>query len=236
VLAILSELLQLRVPGRTAGLDDAAQNLLGIAVGFALSPQWLARLPLRWSRLLPHITLPVVALAALVPWVALADTLHGKARFPVLLAMETELEMTRVRGDEERRRVLHTPLARTPLLAAHWRPPGSGLGVQHFPGDWRGYDQLRIHLHSDREVAVTLRLHDRQHEDLGEPWPDRFNRTLTLEPGWQTLAIDLDEVHQAPSSRTMDMARISQLGLFNLQLENPVVLHLASIELVRSPE
>jgi len=32
------------------------------------------------------------------------------------------------------------------------------------------------------------------------------------------------------------MARMSQLGLFSLQLDAPVVLHLASIELAGSPE
>ncbi len=235
-LAILSELIQLGVPGRMAGPDDALQNLLGIMVGFGLSPHWLARLPLRWSRLLPHLALPVVALAALVPWVALADTLHGKTRFPLLLSMETELEMTRVSGSEDRRRVLSTPLADSPLLAARWYPPGSGLGVQHFPGDWRDYEQLHIRIHSDRAVPVTLRLHDRPHEDMGQPYTDRFNHRLALETGWQTLVIDLEEVSRAPSSRTMDMARMSQLGLFSLQLDAPVVLHLASIELAGSPE
>ena len=236
LLAVLSELIQLGVPGRMAGSGDAAQNLLGIMVGFGLSPQWLARLPLRWSRMLPHLALPVVAVAVLVPWVALADTLHGKVRFPVLLSMETQLEMTRVSGSGDRHRVLNTPLANSPLLAAHWQPPGSGLGLRHFPGDWRDYEQLHIRIHSDRAVPVTLRLHDRQHEDMGKPWPDRFNRRLELEPGWQSLVIDLEEVRQAPASRAMDMARMSQLGLFNLKLEAPVELHLAFIELAGSPE
>lgn len=80
--------------------------------------------------------------------------------------------------------------------------------------DWRGYSRLMIDITNpgDRPLALTLRVHDRAHDNRAS---DRFNRNLLLGPSQrQVIAMPLDEIEQAPAARRMDLSRIAGIILF----------------------
>jgi hypothetical protein len=106
----------------------------------------------------------------------------------------------------------------------------SGSGASRIPHDWRGFDKLvfELHLEGDSELQLTLRIHDRAHN---QRYDDRFNTRIAAKPGWNHIEIPLDSVISAPHGRDMNMAEVIHLGLFATRLDAPRVIHLDYVRL-----
>gem|GEM_PF-4584969 len=216
VLSALSEVLQVFTETRTALLTDWLQNLLGIGLALALSPQLLITIPRRWRPVPVFLAIPIVAIVVLPLWILVADTLHARQQFPVLLTLASPHEVTRI-GSGAPWEV--TPVGDEPgghVLSIRIPEGGGGIGVRHFPEDWRDYDQLRLRIYAPEAFPLTLRVHDALHEGAEQVYNDRFNRRFELQSGWQTLTVRLEDIAGAPVGRTMDLARIRNIGIFNL--------------------
>ncbi|WP_372987103.1 succinyl-CoA synthetase subunit beta [Marinobacter sp.] len=109
----------------------------------------------------------------------------------------------------------------------------SGISLDNLPADWRGYRQLTITLFNPDQEPLTLilRINDVTHDRGDNAYGDRFNTRLVLAPGANTFTINLDEVRNAPASRTMDMANIRRLGLFAVRLPAPRTVYLLDLRL-----
>ncbi len=107
-----------------------------------------------------------------------------------------------------------------------------GLVIDEPYPDWRGYGRLVFDAFSGEAgpTRVVLRIDDDRHDGRYE---DRFNRSLTLRPGWNAVSIPLREVRSAPRGRGMDMARIRRLVLFAVRPTAPFSICLGAMRLER---
>ena len=167
---------------------------------------------------------------------ALLDETMARWQFPLLADFENPLELTRWKGDAQfaldadqaasGRRSLKVSLA-----------PGrySGIALRYFPGNWLGFTALRFSVFNPagQPLRLTCRIHDQLHEKAAQEFRDRFNRTLVIAPGWNDISIPLREVAAAPKGRTMDLARLRQVGIFASRLPEPRAIYLDSVRLVR---
>lgn len=109
----------------------------------------------------------------------------------------------------------------------------SGVMLDNLPADWRDYQTLHLVFHNPepKPLALTLRIHDLHHDRSPQAYNDRFNRRFTLAAGHNEIVIPLNDIHQAPTGRTMDMARIRRLGLFATALPTPRRVYLLDLRL-----
>ncbi|QCF26815.1 succinyl-CoA synthetase subunit beta [Hydrocarboniclastica marina] len=109
----------------------------------------------------------------------------------------------------------------------------SGAFLNRLHGDWSAYRQLNLSLFNPdaTTVSLTLRINDLQHDRGSNAYNDRFNQTITLQPGWNRYEIQLEDVASAPSSRLMDMTRIRRLGLFTSKVQVPRTVFLTDLRL-----
>ncbi|MGB8719066.1 MAG: hypothetical protein WCD46_07125, partial [Desulfobacterales bacterium] len=112
----------------------------------------------------------------------------------------------------------------------------SGVGLKYFPRDWRGYSALEFSVFNPgtAPLALTCRVHDRTHTTARQRYSDRFNRRITIKPGWNDISIALEEIRRAPLTRPMDLSRIDGLGLFSVRLPTPVTVYLDRVRLVKA--
>jgi VanZ family protein len=213
--------------GRTASWEDVLRNLIGLWLGLFWSLPadrrvWLGR-GLASALLLWQ-------LAGLASHAAMH--FHRIQQFPVLSDFEGARDLDAWSGQVER---VNEPVREGRFsLAVH-------LGTQRFSGvrsytlrrDWRGYRELVFELYNplDDELTINLRINDRQHEQAGRRFADRFNRQLNVSPGWNQFRISLEDVRQAPEGRAMNMAEIQQVQLFVHALEQPRTVYLDYIRL-----
>jgi hypothetical protein len=110
----------------------------------------------------------------------------------------------------------------------------SGVALEYFPGDWSGFRALEIEIlnPSPESLDITCRIHDRRHEKGEQRHSDRFNKMYRLQPGWNNLRIDLEEVARAPAGRTMDLGEIRFVGLFATKLPASRTIFIDYVRLV----
>lgn len=226
------ELLQSGV-GRSPDLADLGRDLVGtlLALAWARSGNWELRR--QWA--LRGVATLLLLVCLWPPAVALTDEALARRDFPLLAGFETPFEADRWEGNAQRS-VVAAPAPRSgpALRAVLGTERYAGLFLTAFPGDWRGYSTLAVELHNPmaQPLRLTCRIHDRAHAETAvQAYQDRFNRSVLLQPGWTSLRIELAEVAAAPLGRRLDLGRVAGVGFFAIELEAPVVLHLADLRL-----
>ena len=235
--ALCIECLQFVVKGRAPSLRDLGLSALGAVLVLAFQdfsdrrPRGLPLRPLVRGAAL------ILLVSALVPFArALGDEIRALRQFPVLAEFERPDELSRWYHVNQLRledRVVRSGKhsARIQLSTAKI----SGVTLLHFPGDWRGYARLRFSVYNPLPSPLELhcRLDDRRHRRGRESFADRFNDRFTLRPGWNDLAVSLEEAAAAPRGRRMDMAHIAGFGLFVVERPQAVALYLDGVRLER---
>ncbi len=234
-LGVLTELVQSRFQ-RTPDVGDFGRDMLGAALALAFVSPAAGRLPRAARRVLRLGVFAWLAVQMVPATAALLDEHLAKHQFPVLADFETPLEADRwtgnagfsVTGDHPRkgRRALRVRLGTEQY---------SGVQLVHFPGDWRGYRELAFSAFNPAPEPLVLvcKVFDETHRQRGSPLSDRFNRQITLEPGWNDVEIPLDEIRAAPADRVLDLARVANLSWFSIRLPEPRTFYLDAVELRR---
>ena len=123
---------------------------------------------------------------------------------------------------------------RSALIARVDAVPGPYPGfVVHEPfPDWRGYRSLEIdvYLEDSQPRFFVLRVNDRQHNNDVD---DRFNKTVKIRPGFQTLSFDLEAIEHAPNGRDLQLGQVDGVALFMVNLEAPLTFYLGQMRLRR---
>lgn len=235
VAGLIIECLQFAVNGRRPGMDDLFRNTLGILLVLVFQC-W----PLQESR--QRLCLGVLRAASLVLLCCALWPLFRSVRdedrawreFPVLADFESKGELSRWYHANQLRQeksiVRHGSCsARVQLSTARI----SGVTLLHFPHDWHGYRWLRFSVYNplNGPLELNCRLDDSRHRRTHGPYSDRFNTQLVLRPGWNDLAIDLEEAEKAPKGRRMDMSHIAGFSLFVVQQKAPLALFLDHVRL-----
>lgn len=106
-----------------------------------------------------------------------------------------------------------------------------GFGVYEPTPNWSGYETLAIDLESLEDVPVQLfvRIHDKHHDDH---YTDRFHQQFTVNPGFQTLRLPLQELTQPmKNGRTLDLAKIEGIKWFLVRPTQAIHLRFGNLRL-----
>lgn len=221
-----------------SGGDVSAWDVLRDALGgfIALcrfSP--VSDFPSTRSRRISKTIAASLLVAACLPLLAmLGEEQAARTRFPVLSDFETPFEAGRWKGN--------AAFSRDGSAARHGKAslrmdmdtsPFSGVDLVHFPGDWRGFRFLKMDVlnPSPEDIRLTCRIHDRRHEEGDQRYGDRYNQAFLLPPGWNEIRIDLDEVARAPAGRSLDLGKVSGVGIFATRLPAPRTVFLDHVRL-----
>ncbi len=231
LLSVTIEMVQLTI-GRQASIGDLLNNLLGSLLAlyiFQLRLLLSSRMKLGLVSLLT-----LLLLWSLTPLLSIAaDTAIAHHKHPIIANFETPFEQSR--WDSQ------SPLGiiqrESKQLLAHIDSTEKYPGFTLTPrvSDWRGYAffQFEMYNGSDQIWPLYLRINDRLHSKRGSHYNDRYNREMSLKPGWNRFQINLQQVKQAPIQRTMDMAHISGVTFYfmkespleTIRLDNLVLLN-----------
>ena len=219
LLGELIEILQGLV-GRDDELQDVWDSGVGalLAVGFFSSQ--ICKFT-RWQRYAWRLLALVVFVA--VPWSiwsALADEYFIRREFPVLCDFSTPFELSRWQKNTATIHLQKAGEPEVPSLVVDFLPAMySTVTLKYFYPDWHGYKHIVLDVTNPESAGfrVIVRIHDRWHKRHQYALNDRFNRALLIHPGRQRVAIDMDDVQNAPVSRKMDMRLIEELSLFTMQ-------------------
>lgn len=218
--------------GRSPDLVDLGRDLVGtlLALAWARPSSW----PPGRQLALRVVVLLLGLLCLLPPAIALTDEALARRDFPVLADFETPFELDRWEGNA-RLSIASNPVVRGghALRAVLGTERYAGLFLTAFPGDWRGYRTLAVEVHNPlaQPLRLVCRIHDLAHVQGLQAYNDRFNRSLLLTPGWNSLRIDLAAVAAAPKGRALDLGQVAGVGFFAIELPESVVLHFDALRL-----
>jgi hypothetical protein len=216
-------------------LVDMSRNLLGALTGWAFFSSGLVRRP-PCLRRLARLSVVVLLLVSLLPLLrALADEIAGHRSFPVLAAFDQPFELDRWSGGARYRIANPSFDPGNPMLEILFLTDKySGVALAHFPRDWRGFRYFAFRAYNPEATALEIvcRINDRRHNQEGYRYRDRFNRRLSLPPGWSQIRLSMEEIATAPADRRMDLDDLLQVGLFTISLPSPRTLYLDDVRLL----
>lgn len=105
-----------------------------------------------------------------------------------------------------------------------------GISYSHFWQDWSMYQRLSIDifLASNHPSIATLRINDKEHNTHYE---DRFNYKINLNPGLNSLKIDLRDIQNSPANRLMNLEAMQRIILFETDPTRSKRLYIDNIRL-----
>ena len=224
--------------GRDSSWDDIFHNLCGV---------WLA---LFWGQKLAVsrgmvLCLRVFSILLVMPsfWftVSAAYTdLRMRLQFPLINSFERDYEINQVIGfqlQSARKQVNNYASHGHFSLAVQFGTAKYSVVKWVSPyGDWSQYHYFAMDIYNAESQAfeLTLKIADFQH-DLGRnAVEDRFNRRITIAPGWSFVQIPIDEIRNAPANRVMRMDEISCLELISISLDRPRLIYIDNLRLEKN--
>lgn len=225
--------------GREPSWQDVYHDVLGgLLAVMMLSPQ--RKQLSAAARLLCQLPLLLLLVWGLLPlFRAVVDDFISWQQFPLLSGFETPFEKNRW-GGKSRRRIDQDVVfsgrksLRVELIAGRY----PGVFLNHFPSDWRGYNELRMHLYNPNAVTLELhlRIHDQLHRTFDNLHRDRFNTQVELAPGWNRVLVALPEVVNSPRERELDLQRVAGVGLYAVSLDHPQIIYIDEVRLLTDKE
>lgn len=238
VISLVSEVIQLDLPGRKAEVQDAVHNLIGAVCFLAIRYAFDTNYRPQANRVPRGLLVGAVLFALFVSSWDLIELAwrYGMraAAFPVVVDFDSRwqqpflslprADLTTVPAPREWRSKAGQTVAE--LSFPHERWPG--VTVREPYPDWNGYRTLRVQIFSpnNQVVPLTFRIDDAKHN---QEHRDRFNRTVNIEPGLNDISILLEDVRKAPADREMDLGAVSQIILFTNMPEEPLSLYLSDV-------
>lgn len=222
------------VLGRSPSISDLFLNNVGTIL--ALTFVSLRRSSARSWRTAALFGAALALLAwSLIPILAaLSDEYSASRAFPVLSDFETPFQISRWTSDVElsieREHVRYGNGAmRVPLSTERY----STASLKYFPSDWSGASSLAVSIFNpDPEpLELHLRVHDRWHDDHGQSYDERFNRSFTVLTGWNDLVFPMSDIENGPRYRTLNLSEIRGLSIFSVELPSPRTIFIDQLEL-----
>jgi len=111
----------------------------------------------------------------------------------------------------------------------------SGFTLKHMPKNWKGYSYLLINIFNpdDDNLKINAKITDYEHDLSAQRYNNRYNNNYTLLAGqWNTIKIKLKDIKNSPKNRKLNLAEMSQLGLFTSGLKENKIIYLDAITLI----
>jgi VanZ family protein len=229
----LIELIQIKF-ARLTELGDLWRDFLGCLFGLSFFSDSCKKISKRYLLIIRLTVILLLIIELILPFTAIVDEIVAKKQFPVLSKFETPFESER--WESEKPAIRTSEQVYEGKYACKFNldtTQYSGFTLRYFPGNWEGYDKLHFALFNPltSPLSVTCRIHDWEHIQNKEPYQDRFNRRLLLQPGWNSIQIFLEEVKNAPHNRTMNMKQIMNLCIFATRLSQPLEIYIDDVGL-----
>jgi hypothetical protein len=233
-IAIATELAQ-SLTGRGFGYLDVLRDLAGIVIAAVLyvlldrtaaGTRLVTRPVIRSLLLLLLVSLLFISCYPLGTLVR--DYIGRNKAFPVIMDLRADWADTFIKLQD----ALPAPDACSPGMTGLDLLPASypGVSVTEPVPDWRSYRQLVFTLHnaSAAPVSLVIRVHDRLHD---QSFSDRYNRTLTVNPGLNRYTIPVDEIRDGPAERSLELARVAGVILFASDPRHVITVCISSMQL-----
>jgi glycopeptide antibiotics resistance protein len=231
IIGILIEIFQYIAARGTPDINDLKRNYIGALFAFI----FLSDIKHKFNRYLSRITIILCLVLQFLPVMqAMADEIKSIRSFPILADFEYKSEIDRWSGEAEYH--IDQACARHGQRGLHIKfltTQYSGISLNHFPGNWQGYQYLVFDFFNPDSVDLifTCRIHDAQHTKGSQAYDDRFNRRFIARKGWNEFQIYLDDVKKAPNRRELDLSDVVAIGIFTSSLRQPRVAYLDNIRL-----
>lgn len=228
------ELLQ-KMVGRDASWDDVLHNLGGVWLALFFGQQLKVKL---WIAIaLRVLVVSVVAPSFWFTAVAAYTDVYMRKQFPVINNFETFVEAKHLVGIAldvpKTRSKAHVSYGQFSLAVNLGTEKYSGLKWVSPYGDWTAYNRFAMDIYNAEveAVEVVLKIADFSHDLGNNLYDDRFNKRVTLLPGWNYLNVSIEEIKNAPANRSMRMDQISCLELFATRLAQPALIYIDYLRL-----
>jgi len=240
--------------GRSGSWQDLLRDLTGIWLGL-----FLIRSKKNWVYAGRLLALGLLSMNLYGVLLSGAGLWYAYREFPVLADFESPLSIQTMRANGFRDKVLRDKTGK--IIAGENSPPlvktriersrdyvSDGefglkirMGNQRYAGvafnqlmtDWSAYNYLEFDLFNPAGVPLLMlvRISDKQHDVGANQTSDRFNRYINMQPGWNHISINLEEVAAAPERRRMNMEEITSLVICANRLREPQVVYLDNLRL-----
>ena len=116
--------------------------------------------------------------------------------------------------------------------------PFSGITMKSLTRDWRPFDALQLQLFNpeDNPLEMTIKITDLEHNRGEHHYDNRFNRSFSLETGWNTLRIPIMEIAEGPKQRQLNLAEISLIEIFSVEPKKIKTIYIDHIKLITADE
>lgn len=224
VLAALSEIAQIPT-ARDASFNDFIADLFGAAGFVAIAIVFSSSISVPKGRGRYLIILGIALIAwPLLPLAKVSSAyLERNQALPSLVRFDQQFGHAFFRlQNSDFRKILrpgtNTVAAEISLQDGPW----PGIIFHDLWPNWEPYSVLVFEINNPEGVSlpINIRVHDRAHRNGDQPYGDRFNRSVVLAPGTQTIRIALADIQSAPTGRQMNMTEIDGLVVFCTQQES----------------
>jgi hypothetical protein len=225
LIGITIELIQ-PLLGRSAGLGDIRQNLIGaLAVVSLYTPSGVLR------TLAAGVAFVFVVLELTGPGVGLWDRYVARMQFPVLSDFETRFEHHRWSSGVPDPTVAR--VGRRSLRVELTPGAYAGTTLLRSFGDWNGHDHVELSIYNpdDDLLPITVSIRDREHFERGGLYDDRYNGHFVVGNGWNDLRLPVSAIRYAPARRTLDLSDLSEMVIFSADLRHSRIIHVDRVRL-----
>ena len=223
VFGLIIEWIQLYI-GRTSELIDVWRNVVGSLIAFVYSKQ--INSINKYKIYLARIIVMILVAFASLPFVkVLIDEIQARHDFPVVADFENPFEIEKWYGNSyisiSNESVYHGNYSlKVKLISTKY----SGISINYFPTNWEKFSLLKFNIYSEYEnpIELTCRIHDINHDNQ---FPDRMNKTIVVNKGWNGIEIPFDEIIHAPVDRNINIKEIKNFALFASNLEEEIIIY-----------
>jgi len=241
LIGITTEFIQIYGPG-DADLSDLIRDILGAVSFLGLYMVFDRKMIIFWRkqsniRILALVNAFLLLILSLIPVSLWAWAYHQRNHaFPQIIGFESFWENKFIRTNNAELVKTHPPPG--------WKNPSSrnvgqltmsagiypGFNIEEPYPNWTSYKYIIFCIYSGLETVVnfTIRIEDIHHNDF---YDDRFNYTITINPGLNQITIPLEKVKNAPSYREMDMTAICAIHFFSVRPDKPITLYFDDLRL-----
>jgi len=229
------EVLQLFV-NRNFEIKDLVNDLLGGYLGLLIFTAQQLQRQLMLKVVIYSLMLAIIVGVLLPTIFAIVDEYIMQEEFPVLADFETPYELGRWDNNLASLSIVDKIFrhGKKSMQVDFYAGEYPDIALKHFPRDWHGFSAIKFSIFNTakKDLLIELKIYDQQHKPNGYKYSDRFNRVLTLKPGWNDFLIAMEDISSAPENRKMDLTDIASLSLFLHDLKQPVTLYFDGLMLV----
>ena len=222
VLAISTgvEAIQLNL-ARTASIGDILYSLLGSLIAIAFISKQKKKTNKTILIACQTILIILLFIPILITGKIISDEVFAHYQFPVLSNFETPFELSRWENIRSETSIVTNKLTQSNALKIELAKNGySGITLSYFKRNWNTFRRLNLDLYTEKDsIELTISINDKQHEQQGYNFNDRYTKAVILQPGLNRISIPLKEVINAPATRKMNLAHIKAITITARELK-----------------